>query len=184
MATVCEVNEGFDSVNTLRYSGLTHLQGAFQFPSDVSLGSAVGWGSARVLPSFRSAPATLLAVLAIWKIRSPSAEALVYAVDLNHMKERHLDGRILLAPGGGTSVFEPLFRPNLLIIDAERASVSSRQKDNDVALLGTQYFGPIRNKRSNTLTSDCVTTTPSSFHATPVLDFLSSFSTNTETIRG
>lgn len=39
------------------------------------------------------------------------------------------------AAGG---VFEPLARPDLLITDAERASVtSSRRKDRDLALIGT-----------------------------------------------
>ena len=33
VATIHEVNEAFDSVNTLRYSQPTHLQGAFPFPS-------------------------------------------------------------------------------------------------------------------------------------------------------
>lgn len=84
---------------------------------------------------------------AIWKIRSPSAGTLVYAVNLNHMKERHLDGTILLRPGGGSSVFEPLLRPDLLITDAERASsISSRRKDRDAALLGTRYSEPVQNK--------------------------------------
>ena len=55
------------------------------------------------------------------------------------MKERHLDGTILLRSGGGSGVFEPLLRPDLLITDAERASsVSSRRKDRDAALLGTR----------------------------------------------
>jgi cleavage and polyadenylation specificity factor subunit 2 len=161
VATVHDVNEGFDSVSTLRYSQLTHLQGAFSFPSDVTLGSAVGWGSARALPSSRSAPAAFLAVLAVW--------------NLYHMIGRLLDGTILLPPGGGSSFFEPLLRPNLLIIDTERASVSNRQKSRGVALLGTQDFGPIQNKRSNTLTSDCVAATlpitslatPSSFPISP-----------------
>jgi cleavage and polyadenylation specificity factor subunit 2 len=33
VATIHEVNEAFDSLNTLRYSQPTHLQGAFPFPS-------------------------------------------------------------------------------------------------------------------------------------------------------
>ena len=33
VAIIHEVSEAFDSVNTLRYSQLTHLQGAFSFPS-------------------------------------------------------------------------------------------------------------------------------------------------------
>ena len=87
-------------------------------------------------------------------------------MNLNHMKERHLDGTILLRPGGGSGVFEPLLRPDLLITDAERASsVSSRRKDRDAALLGAQPSKSIQNKGSNTLISDCVTATLSSRHS-------------------
>lgn len=61
----------------------------------------------------------------------------MYAVNLNHMRERHLDGTVLMRPAGGMGVFEPLLRPDLLITDAERVSViSSRRKDKDAALLG------------------------------------------------
>jgi hypothetical protein len=71
----------------------------------------------------------------IWKIRSPSSGTILYAVNINHMRERHLDGTVLMRQAGG--VFEPLARPDLLITDAERASVtSSRRKDRDAALIG------------------------------------------------
>ena len=74
----------------------------------------------------------------IWKIRSPSAGTILYAVDMNHMRERHLDGTVLIrqaSAGGG--VFESLARPDLLITDAERANVTTaRRKDRDAALLG------------------------------------------------
>lgn len=36
VATIHEVNEAFDSVNTLRYSQPTHLQGAFRFLSTLT----------------------------------------------------------------------------------------------------------------------------------------------------
>lgn len=53
------------------------------------------------------------------------------------MRERHLDGTVLMRQAAG-GVFEPLARPDLLITDAERASVtSSRRKDRDASLLGT-----------------------------------------------
>jgi cleavage and polyadenylation specificity factor subunit 2 len=72
----------------------------------------------------------------IWKIRSPSAGTILYAVNLNHMRERHLDGTVLVRHGIG-GAFEPLARPDLLITDAERAAVrSSRRKDRDAALIG------------------------------------------------
>ena len=74
----------------------------------------------------------------IWKIRSPSSGTIIYAVDLNHTRERHLDGTVILRPSsGGVGVFEPLARPDLLITDAERALVvSSRRKDRDSFFLG------------------------------------------------
>jgi hypothetical protein len=74
---------------------------------------------------------------AIWKIRSPSAGTILYAVDMNHMRERHLDGTVLMRQAAG-GVFEPLARPDLLITDADRASVvTSRRRDRDAALIGT-----------------------------------------------
>ena len=82
----------------------------------------------------------------IWKIRSPSAGTILYAVDMNHMRERHLDGTVLIrqaSAGGG--VFESLARPDLLITDAERASVTTaRRKDRDAALLGKSMASPTR----------------------------------------
>ncbi|KAI0682693.1 beta-lactamase-like protein [Cytidiella melzeri] len=74
----------------------------------------------------------------IWKIRSPSAGTILYAVDMNHMQERHLDGTVLMRQGSNASVFETLQRPDLLITDAERANVTTaRRKDWDAALLFT-----------------------------------------------
>jgi Metallo-beta-lactamase superfamily domain len=79
----------------------------------------------------------------IWKIRSPSAGTLVYAVNLNHLKERHLDGSVLTLATGG-SVFEPLARPDVLITDAERAlTTGGRRKDRDKALLGIFSLLPV-----------------------------------------
>ena len=76
----------------------------------------------------------------IWKIRSPTAGTLLYAVDMNHMNERHLDGTVLMPRGNNTTVFETLQRPDLLITDAERANVTTaRRKDRDAALLGMSY---------------------------------------------
>lgn len=52
------------------------------------------------------------------------------------MKERHLDGTVLMRQAGG-GVFEPLARPDLLITDADRTTVlTSRRKDRDAALIG------------------------------------------------
>lgn len=58
---------------------------------------------------------------------------------MNHMRERHLDGTVLMRQAAG-GVFEPLARPDLLITDAERTSVTtSRRKDRDAALIGDLY---------------------------------------------
>jgi cleavage and polyadenylation specificity factor subunit 2 len=52
------------------------------------------------------------------------------------MRERHLDGTVLISGAGGT-VSESLARPDLLITDAERANIiGSRRKDRDAALIG------------------------------------------------
>ncbi|KAF8528949.1 beta-lactamase-like protein [Hysterangium stoloniferum] len=111
VATVKQIHEAFDSFTTLRYSQPIHLQGY----AGHTLGGT------------------------IWKIRSPSSGTIIYAVDLNHTRERHLDGTVILRPtSGGVGVFEPLGRPDLLITDAERALVvSSRRKDRDSFFLDT-----------------------------------------------
>ncbi|KAL0570092.1 hypothetical protein V5O48_011867 [Marasmius crinis-equi] len=119
IATSREVQDAFDTVNTLRYTQPAHLQGKCQglTVTPFNAGHTIGG--------------------TIWKIRSPSSGTIIYAVNLNHMKERHLDGTVLLRTSAG-GVFEPLARPDLLITDAERASViSSRRKDRDAALIDT-----------------------------------------------
>ncbi|KAG7096747.1 hypothetical protein E1B28_004159 [Marasmius oreades] len=119
IATTREVQDAFDSVNTLRYTQPAHLQGKCQglTITPFNAGHTIGG--------------------TIWKIRSPSSGTIIYAVNINHMRERHLDGTVLLRSTVG-GVFEPLARPDLLITDAERASViSSRRKDRDAALIDT-----------------------------------------------
>lgn len=59
---------------------------------------------------------------------------------MNHMRERHLDGTVLIRQGAG-GVFEPLARPDLLITDAQRTDViTSRRKDRDAALIGASLL--------------------------------------------
>ncbi|KAI0637983.1 beta-lactamase-like protein [Trametes polyzona] len=119
VATLQEVHDAFDSVNVLRYSQPCHLQGKCQGLTIIPFNAGHTLGGT------------------IWKIRSPSAGTILYAVDMNHMRERHLDGTVLIrqaSAGGG--VFESLARPDLLITDAERANVTTaRRKDRDAALL-------------------------------------------------
>ncbi|KAF9464371.1 beta-lactamase-like protein [Collybia nuda] len=119
VATLTEVQDAFDSINTLRYSQPTHLQGKCQGLTITPFNAGHTLGGT------------------IWKIRSPSSGTILYAVNINHMRERHLDGTVLMRQAAG-GVFEPLARPDLLITDAERASVtSSRRKDRDAALIDT-----------------------------------------------
>jgi hypothetical protein len=47
---------------------------------------------------------------------------IVYAVNTNHTRERHLDGTVLSSGADGT-VFNSLARPDLFTTDAERANV-------------------------------------------------------------
>lgn len=64
----------------------------------------------------------------------------MYAVNMNHMRERHLDGTVLIRQAAG-GIFEPLARPDLLITDADRAPVvTSRRKDRDAALIGRSHL--------------------------------------------
>lgn len=144
VATVKQVHEAFDTFTTLRYSQPTHLQGW----SIIKIFKVIlSFVRARCLNSFSgkcqgltitpyNAGHTLGGT--IWKIRSPSSGTIIYAVDLNHTRERHLDGTVILRPSsGGVGVFEPLARPDLLITDAERALVvGSRRKDRDSVFLG------------------------------------------------
>ncbi|KAH9482749.1 Cleavage factor two protein 2 [Psilocybe cubensis] len=119
IATVIEVQDAFDSLNTLRYSQPTHLQGKCQGLTITPFNAGHTLGGT------------------IWKIRSPSSGTIIYAVNMNHMKERHLDGTVLIRQAAG-GIFEPLARPDLLITDAERTSViTSRRKDRDAALIDT-----------------------------------------------
>ncbi|KZT72539.1 cleavage and polyadenylation specificity factor subunit [Daedalea quercina L-15889] len=119
IATLPEVHDAFDSVNVLRYSQPCHLQGKCQGLTIIPFNAGHTLGGT------------------IWKVRSPTAGTILYAVDMNHMRERHLDGTVLVrqaSAGGG--VFESLARPDLLITDAERAGVTTaRRKDRDAALL-------------------------------------------------
>ncbi|THG98212.1 hypothetical protein EW026_g3930 [Hermanssonia centrifuga] len=118
VATVQEVHEAFASVNVLRYSQPCHLQGKCQGLTIIPFNAGHTLGGT------------------IWKIRSPTAGTLLYAVNMNHMRERHLDGTVLMRQGAGSTVFETLQRPDLLITDAERANVTTaRRKDRDAALL-------------------------------------------------
>ena len=138
VATSQQVIEAFESVNVLRYSQPCHLQGTSTYFAALSPSQTTVWiGKCQGLTIIPfNAGHTLGGT--IWKIRSPSAGTILYAVDMNHMRERHLDGTVLIRQGAaGGGVFETLARPDLLITDAERANVTTaRRKDRDAALLG------------------------------------------------
>ncbi|TKR72525.1 hypothetical protein L596_019958 [Steinernema carpocapsae] len=71
---------------------------------------------------------------AIWKITKMGDEEIVYAVDFNHKKERHLNG----------CTFDGIGRPNLLITDAFNAQYQQpRRKHRDEMLL-TKLLGTVR----------------------------------------
>lgn len=136
VATLNEVQEAFDSVNTLRYSQPTRLQGSLWVLTvllDLTNVGRQGKCQGLTITPF-NAGHTIGGT--IWKIRSPSSGTILYAVNVNHMRERHLDGAVLMSKSTG-GVFEPLARPDLLITDAERTTViNSKQRDRDAALIG------------------------------------------------
>ena len=73
----------------------------------------------------------------MWKIRSPSSGTILYAVNLNHLRERHLDGTVILKGNGSGGVYETLARPDLFITDTDRVNnISCRRKDRDAQLIG------------------------------------------------
>ena len=137
IATVIEVQDAFDSLNTLRYSQPTHLQGAWFrscFSACLLTYTCIPGKCQGLTITPFNAGHTLGGT--IWKIRSPSSGTIIYAVNVNHTKERHLDGTVLIRQAAG-GIFEPLARPDLLITDADRVPViSSRRKDRDAALIG------------------------------------------------
>ena len=159
VATVQEVHDAFDSVNVLRYSQPCHLQGkeCHHLVASASHGLPGKCQGLTIIPF--NAGHTLGGT--IWKIRSPSAGTILYAVDMNHMRERHLDGTVLMRQSsGGGGVFESLARPDLLITDAERANVTTaRRKDRDAALLGNGVVARTASPVADILAIDCVTAT-------------------------
>lgn len=67
----------------------------------------------------------------IWKIVKDGEEDIIYAVDFNHKKERHLNGCIL----------ETINRPSLLITDSYNANyIQPRRRLRDEQLMSMIYF--------------------------------------------
>lgn len=66
----------------------------------------------------------------IWRISKVGEEDIIYAVDFNHKKERHLNG----------SDLERLGRPSLLILDCFNAAYSQpRRRSRDEALISNAF---------------------------------------------
>lgn len=62
----------------------------------------------------------------MWKIVKDGEEDIIYAVDYNHKKERHLNGAVL----------ETLSRPSLLIADSFNVlNIQARRRDRDTQLM-------------------------------------------------
>lgn len=67
----------------------------------------------------------------IWRISKVGEEDIVYAVDFNHKKERHLNG----------SDLERLGRPSLLILDCFNAAYAQpRRRSRDEALMSMLFM--------------------------------------------
>lgn len=139
IATLDEIRDAYDTMNTLRFSQPTHLQGKLKqidVSSNMLLTNSVGKCQGITITAF-NAGHTLGGTM--WKIRSPSAGTILYALNVNHLKERHLDGTVLLKGAGSSGVYETLARPDLFITDADRVNnISCRKKDRDAQLIGTR----------------------------------------------
>ncbi|ORX89542.1 hypothetical protein K493DRAFT_233166 [Basidiobolus meristosporus CBS 931.73] len=111
--TVEEIDTAFDKITILRYSQPTGLSG---MPKGILI---TAYAAGHTIGG------------TIWKIKKDTDE-IVYAVDYNHKKERHLDGTVLHANG---VVLESLFRPSVLITDAYNSlAVHAARKYRENAL--------------------------------------------------
>ncbi|XP_038072490.1 cleavage and polyadenylation specificity factor subunit 2-like isoform X2 [Patiria miniata] len=106
--TLDDVDSAFDKIIQLKYSQSTNLKGK-------------GHGlTITPLPAGHMIGGTL------WRIVKDGEEEIIYAIDYNHKKERHLNGCVL----------ESLNRPSLLITDAFNATyVQARRRLRDEQLM-------------------------------------------------
>lgn len=106
--TLDDIDAAFDQIIQLKYSQTVQLKGKGHglTITPYATGHMVGG--------------------AMWRIVKEGEEDIIYAVDYNHKKERHLDGAVL----------ESLGRPHLLITDSYNAmNTQARRKERDQALL-------------------------------------------------
>ncbi|KAF8938407.1 cleavage and polyadenylation specificity factor subunit 2 [Haplosporangium gracile] len=110
-----DIDQAFESITCLRYQQPTELVGKCKGITITasSAGHTVGG--------------------TIWKI-SKDTESILYAVDYNHRKDKHLDGTILLQTDG--SAPQEFQRPSLMITDAFNAQqIQPSRLSRDKALL-------------------------------------------------
>ena len=115
--TLDDVDAAFDKVTQLKYNQSVALKGKGQGLTITPL------------------PAGHMIGGTIWRIVKDGEEDIIYAVDYNHKKERHLNGCIL----------ENVSRPSLLITDAYNANyVQTRRRQRDEQLM-TNILATLRN---------------------------------------
>ncbi|KAI6173353.1 Cleavage and polyadenylation specificity factor subunit 2 [Aphelenchoides besseyi] len=102
---ISDIDAAFDNVQPVKYNQLVNLKG------DSGL---------QIMPL----PAGHMIGGAIWRITKMGEEEIVYAVDFNHRKERHLNG----------CAFDSISRPNLFITDAFSANQQKRKTRDELLL--------------------------------------------------
>lgn len=114
--TLDDVDMAFEKVIQVKYNQTTALKGKGQ--------------GLTITPM----PAGHMIGGTIWRIVKDGEEDIVYAIDFNHKKERHLNGCVL----------ENISRPSLLITDAFNANyVQERRRKRDEQLM-TNILGTLR----------------------------------------
>uniref|UniRef100_A0A915AJI3 Cleavage and polyadenylation specificity factor subunit 2 n=2 Tax=Parascaris univalens TaxID=6257 RepID=A0A915AJI3_PARUN len=124
---------GHTSVEDFTLFNLDDIDGAFERVQQVKYSQTIllkGDNGLQITPL----PAGHMIGGAIWRITKMGDEEIVYAVDFNHKKERHLNG----------CTFEGIGRPNLMITDAFNALYNQpRRKQRDEQLV-TKLLGTVR----------------------------------------
>ena len=114
--TLDDVDSAFDKVIQVKYNQTIALKGKGQGITITPL------------------PAGHMIGGTVWRIVKDGEEDIVYAVDFNHKKERHLNGCVL----------ETISRPSLLITDSYNANyVQERRRKRDEQLM-TNILGTLR----------------------------------------
>ncbi|KAL0095247.1 beta-lactamase-like protein [Phycomyces blakesleeanus] len=130
--TLEDVDNAFDKITSLRYSQPFALPGKCRGITITAYAAAHTIGGT------------------IWKIKQDTDE-IVYAVDFNHRKERHLDGTVLHSGG---VVLDSLTRPSLLITDALNAAVIHPARKDRYAAMFDTMISTLRNNGSVLLPTD------------------------------